>query len=80
LSDHLIPANVRDSIGVDAMFGIDEEKLNTLDDCVLADLHRNGYLPRIYAHLKSLQNLSKLIRRLEAQKFLASAKQAGFDA
>jgi hypothetical protein len=62
------------------MFSINEEKLSILEDSVLAELHRKGYLPRIYAHLKSLQNFQKLLRRLEAQKFSSQAKQAGFNA
>lgn len=80
ISSTFLPAGVDEPASVDGMFTIDEEKLNTLADTVLADLHRKGYLPRIYAQLKSLQNLQKLTRRLEEQKFSAQAKQAGFNA
>jgi hypothetical protein len=47
------------------MFGVNEEKLNQLNDAELAGLSRNGYLPRIYAHLQSLQNFQKLLNRFQ---------------
>lgn len=80
ISASLIPVGTKETVTVDGMFGINEEKLHTLEDSLLADLHRKGYLPRIYAQLKSLQNFQKLLRRLEEQKFSATAKQAGFNA
>lgn len=80
LSTNLIPSSVKALMGVDAMYGFDEDKLNALPDNVLADLHRRGYLARIYAQLKSLQNFPKLVRRFEQQTFSASAKQADFNA
>lgn len=80
LSANLIPSSVQALMGVDAMYGFDEDKLNALPDNVLADLHRRGYLERIYAQLKSLQNFPKLVCRFEQQTFSASAKQAGFNA
>lgn len=80
LSANMMPVGAEEPITVDGMFSINEEKLNALEDSVLAELHRKGYLPRIYAHLKSLQNFQKLLRRLEAQKFSGQAKQQGFNA
>lgn len=80
ISASLMPVGAQEPVTVDGMFGINEEKLHALEDSLLADLHRKGYLPRIYAQLKSLQNFQKLVRRLEEQKFSASAKQAGFNA
>lgn len=80
ISASLMPVGAKEPVTVDGMFGINEEKLHALEDSLLADLHRKGYLPRIYAQLKSLQNFQKLLRRLEEQKFAASAKQAGFNA
>ena len=80
ISASLMPVGAKEPVTVDGMFGINEEKLHTLEDSLLADLHRKGYLPRIYAQLKSLQNFQKLVRRLEQQKFSAQAKQAGFNA
>lgn len=44
---------------------IDEAKLNDLNDADLLSLTRNGYLASIYAHLISLNNIQKLLNRLE---------------
>ncbi len=54
------------------MFGINEEKLNQLNDTELAGLSRSGYLPRIYAHLQSLQNFQKLLNRFQENQMKAS--------
>jgi len=43
---------------------VDESKLKALDTDVIADLHRSGYLPCIYAHLFSLGNTSRLAFRV----------------
>jgi len=80
ISASLMPVGAEAPMTVDGMFGVDEDKLNALEDGVLAELHRKGYLPRIYAHHKSLQNFTRLMRRLEEQKFSAKAKQASFNA
>ena len=80
ISASLMPAGAKEPVTVDGMFGIDEEKLNALEDSVLADLHRKGYLPRIYAHLKSLQNFQKLVRRLQEKKFSNQTKPRVFNA
>lgn len=52
---------------IKGMFGINEEKLAALDDAVIGDMQRTGYLPRVNAHLQSLQNFEKLLRRMEKQ-------------
>ena len=80
ISASLTSVGAEEPLTVDGMFGVDEEKLNALDDCVLVDLHRKGYLQRIYAHLKSLQNFQKLLHRLEEQKFTVASKQTVFNA
>lgn len=43
---------------------VDEEKLAKLDDSVLGELHRSGFLGWIYAHLISLGNTSRLPARV----------------
>lgn len=50
---------------------IDEKKLKELDNDVIGELHRAGYLGCIYAHLVSLGNVTKLAMRVPA------AAQAG---
>ena len=80
ISASLIPVCADEPMIIDGMFGINEEKLNALEDGVLAELHRSGYLPRIYAHLKSLQNFQKLLHRIEEQKFAVASKLAAFNA
>jgi hypothetical protein len=44
---------------------VDEKKLAALDDAKMLELVRNGYLALVYAHLASLGNVQKLLRRLE---------------
>jgi hypothetical protein len=44
---------------------VDEKKLAALDDAKMLELARNGYLALVYAHLASLGNVQKLLRRLE---------------
>jgi len=57
-----------DSTKVTGMFGVSETRLNQLEDANIAELSRKGYLPRIYAHLQSLQNFQKLLQRFEAKQ------------
>ncbi|HYD80813.1 MAG TPA: SapC family protein [Paucimonas sp.] len=44
---------------------VDEKKVGELDDAKLLQLARSGDLALIHAHLASLGNISKLLRRLE---------------
>lgn len=44
---------------------VDEKKLVALDDATVRELFRGGHLALIYAHLASLGNVAKLLRRLE---------------
>ena len=62
-------------MSVTGMFGINEEKLNQLGDAAIAELNRNGYLPRIYAHLQSLQNFQKLLNRFQENQMKAAMKK-----
>jgi hypothetical protein len=44
-------------------FGVSEEKLNKLPDAKILELHKNGALSQIYAHLFSLLGWERLIIR-----------------
>jgi len=70
---HDLTANVNQAddkqpLTIKGMFGINEQKLAELSDSMIADMQRTGYLPRINAHLQSLQNFEKLLRRMETQQ------------
>jgi len=75
LEASLQPQVGAEPISVTGMFGVNEEKLNQLDDAVIAELNRNGYLPRIYAHLQSLQNFQKLLNRFQENQIKAVMKK-----
>ncbi|MEL6212672.1 MAG: SapC family protein, partial [Pseudomonadota bacterium] len=49
-------------------FGIDEQKLNTLDDEAFLDLRKRGVLPILYAQLMSLGNW-RVIMQMRAERF-----------
>jgi hypothetical protein len=61
-------ADDKQPLTIKGMFGINEQKLAELSDSMIADMQRTGYLPRINAHLQSLQNFEKLLRRMETQQ------------
>jgi hypothetical protein len=48
---------------INGIYLVDEEKLANLDDATLLELHKNGYLKVIYAHLLSLQHTQKLVKK-----------------
>lgn len=47
---------------------VDENKLKALDDGVIGELHRSGYLGCIYAHLVSLGNAGRLALRVRVDE------------
>jgi hypothetical protein len=49
------------------MFRVNEQKINELPGGKLKELAQNGVLPRIYAHLMSMSNFSRLLARRAAQ-------------
>ncbi|MEQ1772932.1 MAG: SapC family protein [Burkholderiales bacterium] len=49
------------------MFRVVEPKINALSSDKLKELVQNGVLPRIYAHLMSMSNFSRLLARRAAQ-------------
>src|SRR5690606_7462970 len=54
---------------------VDEKKLAELDDKVIAELHRSGYLGCIYAHLFSLGNVARLGWRLPVEAATDAAQE-----
>lgn len=52
---------------------IDEARLNALDDAALLELVRGGFMGAIYAHLLSLANIPRMLRRLDARAGPSSA-------
>ncbi|MFM1977957.1 MAG: hypothetical protein RLZZ151_472 [Pseudomonadota bacterium] len=65
LTANINVANAQQPLTIKGMFGINEEKLAALYDAVIADMQRTGYLQRVNAHLQSMQNFEKLLRRME---------------
>lgn len=55
---------------------VDEEKLAKLDDATIAQLHREGFLGWIYAHLVSVGNASRLPNKVPADKIAAEQEPA----
>lgn len=56
-----------EELRINGIYIVDEQKLNEIDETVLVDLHKNGYLKMIYAHLLSLQQTPRLVRRAEQE-------------
>lgn len=61
------------TMSMNGFFVVDEERLAKLSDATLLELARSGDLVRIHAHLLSLNNVSKLLRRLEPRLAKAAA-------
>lgn len=53
-----------ETVSVGGFSVVDEEKLRALPDAVVLELHRNGALALIHAHLLSLGNAARLLERL----------------
>lgn len=70
----LEPRNIRlqkgeegDSINLQGLFVVSEEKLRTLDEKTAHEFARDGVFGWIYAHLLSLSNIDRLTRRLDGR-------------
>lgn len=64
-------------IELTGFLSVDENKLNALEDQVVADLHRQGALAMAYLHLLSLRQFKPLMERASAQEPpLEAAKSA----
>jgi hypothetical protein len=66
--------NQGEPIQLTGMFRVAEEKLGQLDAAVLKDLVQKGVLPRLYAHLMSLDNFQRLLARSAALANRGGAK------
>jgi hypothetical protein len=64
LDGTLPPAAGGQTVSVVGFSVVDEEKLRALPDAVVLELHRNGMLGLIQAHLLSLGNAPQLLERL----------------
>ncbi len=53
----------QDKIDINGIYMIDESKLNELPKETFEDMHKRGMLPIIYAHLASLFQFQRLIKR-----------------
>ena len=62
-----------ETFGIEGFLVVDEEKLRALTDAQVLELHRNGVLPLIYAHLGSLTCLQRLTDRKNLLKSKAQA-------
>lgn len=63
------------TLSVDGFYTVDEEKLRTLPDETVLELHRNGMLMLLHVHLASLANLKHLVDR-KALREAAAAQTA----
>lgn len=61
-----------ESVKVEGFLSVDEEKLNKLPDAVVLELHRNGMLMLLNAHLISTGNMRDLVER-KANRIAAQA-------
>ncbi|QDL54471.1 SapC family protein [Rhodoferax aquaticus] len=65
---------------LNGLWVVDEDKLLALSDAQVGELHRNGYLAAIRAHLVSLRNVDRLAVRVDARRALAQAADQPVDA
>jgi hypothetical protein len=54
-------------VKVEGFLTVDEEKLNALPDATVVELHRNGMLMLMQAHLISMSNVRDLVQRKAAR-------------
>lgn len=68
--------NEGDAVSLAGMYRVIEQKLSELPGDKLKELVQNGVLPRIYAHLMSMSNFTKLMVRRAAKGLAAKAPAA----
>ncbi len=77
--DLLVPQSIvvnrgkEPSVTLDGFHIVDEKRLHALDDAATLELARSGDLARIHTHLLSLNNIQKLVLRLNDKLPLAAA-------
>jgi hypothetical protein len=47
---------------IDGFLTVDQEKMQTLDDAVVLEFHRNGVLALIHRHWTSLAHMQRLVQ------------------
>lgn len=62
-----------ETLKVEGLVMVDEEKLNALPDAQVLELHRSGMLMLLQAHLMSLANMQPLVERKAARQMAATA-------
>ena len=80
LQDRRFDATLPDGskLSVDGFMAVDEERLKSLTDEQVLELHRNGLLPLLHLHLASMSNMGQLLQlRLEGQAKAAAAPAPG---
>ena len=80
LSDQQVTAPGDDSQRIASYVGVDVEKLNNLPADILQELHQNGSLSFIFAHLFSLENWNRLLAKRNAMMAAAGVPAAGVPA
>ena len=65
-----------DLVRVDGFLAVDESKLLALPDAVVLELHRNGMMTLLHAHLMSLSNLRYLVQRKSDREAAKAAAPA----
>lgn len=68
--------NGENTMVINGLFLVNEEKLRQLDEKVAQELLANGSMGFIYAHLLSLSNIDRLKMRVDRQKGAQPAKAA----
>ena len=60
---NLTPGGAADAEPLASYYAVDSSRLNDLSPTVLAELHKEGFLSFIFAHLFSLENWNRLFQR-----------------
>lgn len=69
------PGDELNQVKLASYYAVNTQKLTELEPDVLQELHKNGYLSFIFAHLFSLENWGKLIERKNRMEAAASQQQ-----
>ncbi len=77
LADQQVTAPGDDSQRIASYVGVNVEKLNDLPAATLQELHQNGFLSFIFAHLFSLENWNRLLAKRNAMMAAAGVSETG---
>lgn len=76
LSEQQVNAPGDDSQRIANFFGVNVDKLNAIPADTLQELHQNGFLSYIFAHLFSLENWNRLLAKRSAMMAAAGVSEA----